>query len=71
MQEEKEQKSPEAPGEEATSSETLKDVEETEKVSDEASTDNSSSSGSTAPSPDGVFDEGGRGDSPQDDPGPM
>ena len=49
---------------EATSSETLSDIEEKEKVADKG--DNDSPSG--APSPDGAFDEprGGR-----DDAGPM
>lgn len=51
--------------EEATSSETLSDVEETEKV-----TGAEEAGHSATPSPDGAFDSGQeRG--PKDDPGPM
>ena len=67
MQEDKEQKPADAVGEEATSSDTLSDVEETEKVSDEAS----DSGGSDMPSPDGAFDDGHGVESPKDNPGPM
>ena len=50
----------------ATSSETLSDVEETEKVS----TDKGGTGRSSMPSPDGSFDsDQSRG--PKDDPGPM
>jgi hypothetical protein len=69
MQEDKEQNRAQAPGEEATSGETLSDVEETEKASDKASDESSTSS--PAPSPDGAFDEGQGGDGPKDNPGPM
>jgi hypothetical protein len=65
MQEDKEQKQ-DIP-EEATSSETLNDVEETEKVSPEKS----ETGGTSAPSPDGAFDSDQSGSSPKDDPGPM
>lgn len=52
----------------ATSTETLSDLEEKEKVSGAESKEGSGQS--SAPSPDGAFDEGGsRG--PQEDPGPM
>jgi len=52
----------------ATSSETLSDLEGTEKVSGTNSSEGSAPS--SAPSPDGAFDEGGsRG--PREDPGPM
>lgn len=51
---------------EATSSETLSEVEETEKVSPEKS----GAGGSAMPSPDGAFDSE-RGRSPKDDSGPM
>jgi len=51
----------------ATSSDTLSDIEETEKVSDASSGEGGRPS---TPSPDGAFDEsGGRG--PREDPGPM
>lgn len=73
MQEDKEQKSSESAGAgqdaqaEATSSETLSDVEETEK----ASTEKSDTGGSSMPSPDGQFDSDGGSSSPKDNPGPM
>jgi hypothetical protein len=55
----------------ATSSDTLSDIEETEKVPSASGQEGGgSSSSSSAPSPDGAFDEsGGRG--PREDPGPM
>ena len=56
------------PKSDATSTETLSDLEETEKVSGVQGKEGSGQS--TAPSPDGAFDEGGsRG--PREDPGPM
>ncbi len=67
MQEDKEQKPADAVSEDATSSETLSDVEETAKVSDESG----DTGGSDAPSPDGAFDEGHGAESPKDNPGPM
>ena len=56
--------------EEATSSETLSDVEETEKVGNKtgARTDTGDSAGSAAPSPDGQFDADRTG---RDEAGPM
>ena len=63
MQEEREQQAPEAVSEEATSSETLKDIEETEKVSDDAGA-SSGGNATSSPSPDGAFDEGRGGDNP-------
>lgn len=67
MQEDKERKPADAVSEEATSSETLSDIEETAKVSDEAS----DTGGSDTPSPDGAFDDGHGGESSKDNPGPM
>ena len=58
------------PKSDATSSETLSDLEEKEKVSDTKSQGEGSSGTGTAPSPDGAFDEGG-GRGPREDPGPM
>ena len=56
------------PGSDATSSDTLSDVEGKEKVTGTVSGEGSGQS--EAPSPDGAFDEGGsRG--PGEDPGPM
>lgn len=60
---------PKAPPAEATSSETLSDIEESEKVSKEKS--DSEQGSSPAPSPDGAFDSDQGGRSPKDDPGPM
>ena len=57
------------PGSEATSDETLSDLEKTEKVSG-SSSGSEGSVQSSAPSPDGAFDEGG-GRGPREDPGPM
>ena len=68
MQEDKEQKPADAVSEDATSSDTLSDVEEAEKGSDAANDDGSSSD---MPSPDGAFDDGHGGESPKDNPGPM
>jgi hypothetical protein len=51
----------------ATSSETLSEVEETEQVSGEQS----GTGNSSMPSPDGAFDSDQSGRSPKDDPGPM
>ncbi|MBC7910510.1 MAG: hypothetical protein H7Y30_08425 [Pyrinomonadaceae bacterium] len=76
MQETKDTQSPEssggngeskAPDSDATSSETLSDVEKTEKDSGAES----DTGGSSMPSPDGAFDSNQGGDSPKDDPGPM
>jgi hypothetical protein len=59
------------PKSDATSDETLSDIEEKEKVSDTKSQgEGSSGSVGAAPSPDGAFDEGG-GRGPREDPGPM
>jgi hypothetical protein len=56
------------PKSDATSNETLSDLEETEKVSGTSGKEGSGQS--STPSPDGAFDEGGsRG--PREDPGPM
>jgi hypothetical protein len=58
----------------ATSSDTLSDIEQTEKVStsnDEQSSGGSSSNTSDAPSPDGQFDESRSGNSGHGDSGPM
>ena len=59
------------PKSDATSDETLSDLEEKEKVPGTKSQGEGGSSDSgVAPSPDGAFDEGGsRG--PREDPGPM
>jgi hypothetical protein len=54
---------------EATSTETLSDIEETEKVSTEKS--ESEQGSSPAPSPDGAFDSNQSGRDSTDDPGPM
>jgi hypothetical protein len=57
------------PKSDATSNETLSDLEEKEKISGTQSP-GEESGGASAPSPDGAFDEGGsRG--PREDPGPM
>ncbi len=58
----------------ATSSDTLSDIEETEKVSattDDKERGGSSGSNADAPSPDGQFDGSHREGSGKDDPGPM
>ena len=57
------------PKSDATSTETLSDVEESEKVSEDDAT-NSNDTPST-PSPDGAFDEGSGGQGGIDDAGPM
>lgn len=51
----------------ATSSETLSDVEKSEKTTSEKS----GSGASSMPSPDGAFDSDQGGSGPKDDPGPM
>jgi len=58
------------PKSDATSDETLSDLEEKGKVSGTKSQGEGSSGRGTAPSPDGAFDEGG-GRGPREDPGPM
>jgi hypothetical protein len=58
------------PKADATSSETLSDVEETEKVSETGGEETDKSEGSSVPSPDGAFDEGRGGDG-LEDAGPM
>ncbi|MDT4895782.1 MAG: hypothetical protein QOH25_859 [Acidobacteriota bacterium] len=58
------------PKSDATSSETLSDVEETEKVPDTDEGGAEESEGSPVPSPDGAFDEGRGGDG-LEDAGPM
>ena len=58
----------------ATSSDTLSDIEQTEKVStnnNEQSSGGSSSSTNDTPSPDGQFDESRGNNSGHGDPGPM
>lgn len=59
----------------ATSSDTLSDIEQTEKVSDRtgstSDSDTGSGSSSDAPSPDGQFDDSRSGDSGKGNPGPM
>jgi hypothetical protein len=58
------------PSSDATSSETLSDLEEKEKVSATKSQGEASSGSGASPSPDGAFDESSsRG--PREDPGPM
>ena len=58
------------PKSDATSSETLSDVEETEKVSEIGDKETETSESSSVPSPDGAFDEGRGGDG-LEDAGPM
>jgi hypothetical protein len=58
------------PKADATSSETLSDVEETEKVSETGDQETNTGEGSSVPSPDGAFDEGRGGDG-LEDAGPM
>jgi hypothetical protein len=53
----------------ATSADTLSDIEETEKVTDTSGREGGGQS--SAPSPDGAFDEGGGSRGPREDPGPM
>jgi hypothetical protein len=73
MQETKDPKSTEStdPKSDATSADTLSDLDETEKVAatDEDETDKSE--GSSVPSPDGSFDEGRSGGGGIEDAGPM
>ena len=59
------------PKADATSTETLSDVEESEKVSEEADDTTSGNDTSSTPSPDGAFDEGRSGQGGVDDAGPM
>lgn len=59
------------PKSDATSSETLSDVEETEKVSETGTSKTSGSESSVSPSPDGAFDEGRGGSNGVEDAGPM
>ena len=58
------------PKSDATSSETLSDVEETEKVSETGGDADGGGEPSSVPSPDGAFDEGRTG-GPLEDAGPM
>jgi hypothetical protein len=58
------------PKSDATSNETLSDLEEREKVSGTKSPGEEGGGAGAAPSPDGAFDEGG-GRGPREDPGPM
>lgn len=58
------------PKSDATSSETLSDVKETEQVSQPSDDDQEKSEGSGVPSPDGAFDESRGGDGVEDA-GPM
>ena len=58
------------PKADATSSETLSDVEETEKAPEPGGKETDKSEGSSVPSPDGAFDEGRRSDG-LEDAGPM
>lgn len=58
------------PKADATSSETLSDVEETEKVSEPGEDTGDSAEPSPVPSPDGAFDEGRKGGG-LEDVGPM
>lgn len=60
------------PKSDATSSETLSDVEETEKVSETGEgTSGDGEDSSAVPSPDGAFDEGRSGNGGLEDAGPM
>jgi hypothetical protein len=67
MQEDKVQKPEDPAKEDATSSETLTEIEETEKVSEK----DSDAGTSSIPSPDGSFDSVPNERGPKDDPGPM
>lgn len=58
------------PKADATSSDTLSDVEQTESVSETGGDTTGSSREPTVPSPDGAFDEGRKGDG-LEDAGPM
>lgn len=58
------------PKSDATSSETLSDVENTEKVSQTGGDEADNNESSSVPSPDGAFDDGRRGDGLEDS-GPM
>jgi len=59
------------PKSDATSTETLSDVEESEKVSEENEDATGRDDASSTPSPDGAFDEGRSGQGGIDDAGPM
>ncbi len=59
------------PKSDATSSETLSDVEETEKVSETGESGAQESENTPLPSPDGAFDEGRGGNNGLEDVGPM
>jgi hypothetical protein len=59
------------PKSDATSSETLKDVEETEKISKNDESEAQEGERSPLPSPDGAFDEGRGGSNGIEDAGPM
>ncbi len=59
------------PKSDATSSETLSDVEETEKVAGTGEDERDESENSSVPSPDGAFDEGRSGGGGIEDAGPM
>jgi hypothetical protein len=55
----------------ATSTETLSDIEDSAKVSEEGEDTTKSNGTSSTPSPDGAFDEGRGGQNGIDDAGPM
>jgi hypothetical protein len=59
------------PKSDATSSETLSEVEETEKTGDADENSTEDSDDSSIPSPDGAFDEGRGGTNGIEDVGPM
>jgi hypothetical protein len=59
------------PKSDATSSETLSDVEETEKAPDANESEAEETEASPVPSPDGAFDEGRGGGGGIEDAGPM
>ena len=59
------------PKSDATSSETLSDVEETEKVSKTDESESGEGESSPVPSPDGAFDEGRGSGNGLEDAGPM
>jgi len=59
------------PKSDATSSETLSDVEQSEKVPSTGKSESGEDKSSSVPSPDGAFDEGRSGQGGIDDAGPM
>lgn len=59
------------PGSDATSADTLSDVEEAEKASESNESESDESKPSSLPSPDGAFDEGRDGANGIEDAGPM